>query len=394
MKSCTFLLLFFLVSAHAQLDRDLEWQFYIPSEGIEIDSGFADSHSVILVNHLDGQSSHQIIALQDWLDFTLSPQSRVSALTFTQFPYAQVVFALSQAADPFQYGDIIICSIELADPCDLLFNVQDSLGIPSHIGIDALSWHAQSPLNQSRLYISFDSNFTYENELIVHQNIYLIQLDSGMMFDDFQTWPSVNINNIGLSAPSGIKGYDIASTLQGSKTSLISDVPIETSDQHIALPSETFDYFNQNNGNSISDEIKFKAQSLSAFSASNTGWVEFRLPATSLTENESSFEIVLDRHEGDEQSIRFLIEVTGGTAAEGIDFELVTPTIGWDNNDDESQNITISPIDNNRYDGDKTVILRLVPNSFFALADPDHQEITVTIIDDDAFDLIFKDGFE
>lgn len=394
MKQFIVFLLLLSGLVHGQVDQGPEWQFYVPSEGIEIDAELANGQNMVLVNQLDGDISHVIVPLQDWVNFTLPPQSTITSLTFTQRPFTQVVFTLSQAADPFQYGDIIRCDIDAAPSCNLLLNVHDSLGIPKDIGVDAMSWLTDSPLNASKFAISFDRDFTYDNQPVLHQNIYIIALDFASIFDDLQTSPFVDISNIGLTAPTGINGYDITSHSAGTWVSLVSDRVITTTSQHTAWPSEIFDYFDQNNPHAIADEIKAKAQSLSAFSATNSGWAEFRFTSTSGVENQGTLDLPVDRPDGDEQYMGYQVQVTGGTATEGADFNLVTTGLAWVNEDAASKNVRIELIDNNSLGGEKTIELKLVPDSFFALVNPSNQDISVSITDDEPFDLIFKDGFE
>ena len=89
------------------------------------------------------------------------------------------------------------------------------------------------------------------------------------------------------------------------------------------------------------------------------GTLSFSSPAFSVVEGAGSATIEVQRTDGSDGAVSVAYAVTGGTAANGIDYQSVNGVLSWDDGDTASMTFTIPVVNNAQIGESKTVIITL-----------------------------------
>lgn len=264
--------------------------------------------------------------------------------------------------------------------------------LPKNIGIDAIDL---DPIDFSTI-VSVDKGFMNNSMYIDPCKIYNVEFSSGSESLLFIEKNIVNTpyqsDNCNINAYSSYNSFNY--------TYFVSTDNIYTDGNNTIKPSENLPYTSSPPAvsfqNIYTEELKNEVKNIQAFAALDTGWIEFNgNTSISVNENIGTFNIEIDRVGGSEYFIQAAIENNDVTAVNGTDYSFVPVIVGYEHLDANSQTVSVNVLDNALTDGNRTFTLHLFAGNQLTLTHPQHNVLSVTIIDDEGNgDLIFKDGFE
>ena len=358
-----------------------EWQFYVPQEAANISGLYVDHNQALVVKQVAGQITAETFDFESETDFNIPDQVAVISLAFSPQPQAtEISMTFSSPVSQFSTTDIVRCRNQQCFTALTLSN----LGIPVGTHVDALE---QSAVD-SFIYFSLDRFVESNGQLLDPKNIYFISSFNPVTFTQIIDGNAVGINNA-----TGLKGYDSINNTSGF---YVADTVVETPNLGIAFPSEAYSDGFLDIGNTFSTELAAEVKGLHAYFSADTGWLEWTNNNLTVMENAGQISVTVQRTDGNEYAVSVITDPIDGTAVGGDDYLYLGEMLDWDNLNDEDRTISIDLVDNNTVDGDRSFTINLIESSAdrFSLINAQMRTVTITILDDETSDLIFKDGFE
>lgn len=372
-----------------------EWRFYVPDQPVTISGFQVDPLRPLIVLNVAGEESLDVFDLPAWLLNPPNPTARLTAFTFTHEAFTRVAFSLDQPDQGFAAGSIRWCHQLLA--CEEVLNLHTDLGLPPTVLPDALSWRTDLPAGSHAFDVSLNSDQASGVGLLYRQNMYEVSLDQNQQ-NPMLMGMTLDGLSAGLDSRDDLKAYGRFTGADGLVTGYAPNVILMDSLGGTDRPDLINAVGNVPGLEADADaDISAAFGQLEAFEAVNSGYAGFAVDQLSVSEADGQLLLSVFRLGGFEQYISFNIGLSG-TAQAFVDyFDPVVPlTATWFNGTDGLILLNqINLIDNDTHQGNRTLILTLVPDSsaFFSLVDPDFDELIITIVDDEPSDLIFKNGF-
>ena len=362
--------LFGVASAQPQIPQP-EVQIFFPDQAALIDGQSINPRQALVVRTVDNIVLTDTFDLSTITGLNLTDQTAITGFSAKSnggpsntYSY---IFSLSTASGNFVRGDIIECNF---DGCSLL----DSFG--QNTSISALDY-----INRiDDLYVSFDTSFEVDNNWIEPTDVYRSG-DFAVVYDG---------SNAGLDENNAITAFDTSEFLE-----TWSPLGMAETTKGLISAAEVYSA-SINTSNSIVEELTRQVTGINAYYSVNSGWLEFDVGTINVAENAGIISFNVNRVDGVEGVTGAVVLDIDGTAVDGVDYNGLLNQYLWVDGDDQSIEVTLSIIDNDVEDGNRsfTIDLREPNNDFsFSLINPNKNLITVNIIDDDG-DLIFADGFE
>jgi hypothetical protein len=390
-----FVLLLVVGLTHAGSTDQPEWRFYVPDQPVTIAGFQADPLRPLIVLNVAGQESLDVFDLPAWLLNPPNPSARITAFAFTHEAFTRVAFSLDQPDQGFAAGSVRWCHRLLA--CEEVLNPQSDLGLPASALVDALSWHTDLALNNHAFDVSLNTDQSSDMGLLNRQNMYEVSLDQNQQNPMLMGLTFTGLAE-GLAASGDLKAYDRYIGADGLIAGYAPDTLLIDGLGGTDRPDLINAVGNAPGLETESDQaIAAAFGQLQAFEVVNSGYAGFAVDQLTVSEADGQLLLSLFRVSGTEQYISYGINLSG-TAQPSVDYfdPLVPLTATWFNGTDGLILLNdINLIDDDIHQGNRSLILTLVPDSsaFFSLVDPDFATLTITIEDDEPADLIFKDGF-
>ena len=391
------LLVMFLAAglAHAGSTDLPEWRFYVPDQPVTVAGVQADPLRPLIVLNVAGQESLDVFDLPAWLLNPPNPTARITAFAFTHDAFTRVAFSLDQPDQGFIAGTVRWCHRLLA--CEEVLNLQVDLGLPPTALPDALSWHTDLPLDSHAFDVSLNSDQASGIGVLNRQNMYEVSLDQNQQNPMLMGLSFAGLAE-GLDTSGDLKAYDRYIGADGLIAGYAPDALFIDSLGGTDRPDLINAVGNLPGLESDADQaITAAFGQLQAFEVVNSGYAGFAVNQLTVSETDGQLLISVFRLSGNEQYISFDIGLSG-TAQPNVDYFDPAVPLGatWFNGSDGLILLNdINLINDNIHQGNRSLILTLVPDSsaFFSLVDPGFATLTITIEDDEPADLIFKDGF-
>ena len=372
-----------------------EWRFYVPDRPVTVAGVQADPLRPLIVLNVAGQETLDVFDLPAWLLNPPAPTARITAFAFTHDAFTRVAFSLDQPDQGFVAGAVRWCHRLLA--CEEVLNLQSDLGLPPTALPDALSWHTDLPLDNHAFDVSLNTDQASDIGLLNRQNMYEVSLDQNHQNPLLMGLSFAGLTE-GLDASGDLKAYDRYFGAEGMVAGYAPDTLLIDALGGTDRPDLINAVGNVPGLESDADQsIAAAFGQLQAFEVVNSGYAGFAASQLTVSEADGQLLISVFRLSGNEQYISFDISLSG-TAQPNVDYFDPAVPLGatWFNGSDGLILLNdIQLIDDQIHQGDRTLVLTLVPDSsaFFSLVDPDFAVLTITIEDDEPADLIFKDGF-
>ncbi len=365
--------------ADAQTDTP-EWQMVVPETSATVAGVYGDHNQPLLIDQ-DGVVSAVVLA--DYLPFSVPDQAAIQAISFRETddiePILLVVFSV--AVDVYMPGEVLQCQNQ---QCQSVFNPAVDLGLNQPVYVDAVS-----SVNAFGTHLSFDVGFEFNGQYIDPANLYGIGGFGQSIVLTLQTTGA----SLGFSEVSNLIATDQNADLLGfslyfgADTAFIDNNEIVQSDQLLLIANDT-------QVTRVAYDLPDDLGNFLAFSSLNTGYLGFFLTTSSVDEAAGNIDVLVYRFAGGESAQQVVVEAANQSAINGVDFQFNPTTLTWLDGDVEPKPVAISMIDNQIVDGDKTFTLNLFVGSELTAVEPAQSTLTVTILDDEGGDLIFKDGFD
>lgn len=370
---------FFLITSVAW--GQPEWQFYVPKEAADVSGLYVDHNQALVVKSVAGQVSAETFDFENETDFAIPDQVAVIGLAFSPQPLGTVIdMTFSSPVGQFSTTDVVRCN---GQQC---FAATDfsSFGVPQNVRIDGLEVSAVD----FRQYFSLDRFIELNGQVLDPHNVYILASTNPLTFTE-----SINGAAAGIGGSSQLVAYDSNNNTSGF---YVADTVVETPNLGIAFPSEAYSDGFLDIGNTFSAELAAEVKGLQAYFSADTGWLEWSNTNVSVMENAGQFNVTVLRTDGNEYDVSVITDPIDGTAVGGNDYLYLGEMLDWDNLNDDDRSITIDLLDNNTVDGDRSFTINLIDSSAdrFSLINTQMSTVTITIMDDETSDLIFKDGFD
>ncbi|WP_395373653.1 Calx-beta domain-containing protein [Marinicella sp. W31] len=358
-----------------------EWQFYVPQEAADISGLYVDHNQALVVKQVAGQVTAETFDFESETNFDIPDQVAVIGLAFNPQPQGALVsMTFSSPVSQFSTTDVIRC---LNQQC---FSQLDfsTLGIPQSTRVDALEVSAVD----FNTYFSLDRFALSNGQLLDPKNVYFISNNNPLTFTQVIDGNAVGINNA-----TGLKAYDSINNTAGF---YVADTVVETPNLGIAFPSEAYSGGFLDIGNTFSAELAAEVKGLHAYFSADSGWLEWANSNLTVMENAGQLSVTVQRTAGNEYAVSVITDPIDGSAVGGDDYLYLGEMLDWDNLNDDDNTITIDLLDNNSVDGNRSFSINLIESNAnrFSLINAQMATVTITIMDDETSDLIFKDGFE
>ena len=358
-----------------------EWQFYVPKEAADISGLYVDHNQALVVKQVAGQVSAETFEFETETPFDIPEQTAVLSLGFSpQLSTTDIVLSFSSPIDTFYTSEIIRCrNLQ----CLSTVNLSD-FGAPRNTLIDALEVSAVD----NRTHFSVDRFAEVNGVVLDPQNVYVISSNN-----PFTITESIDGDTVGIDGSSQLVGYDSNNNTSGF---YVADTVVNTPNLGIAFPSEAYSGGFLDIGTSFSTELAAEVKGLHAYFSADSGWLEWANTNVMVMENDGQINVTVQRTDGNEYAVSVITDPIDGTAVGGDDYLYLGEMLDWDNLNDDDRSISIDVLDNNDIDGNRSFTITLVDSSAdrFSLINPQMRTVTITIMDDEASDLIFKNGFE
>lgn len=375
-----FLLLILTSVAHAQFDQP-EWQIIVPESQTLISGVHAGPINPVIINDLGEVSEFD---LQEFLSFVPSGQTSINAIDLNESDFTDPVLliAFSTAVDSFSMGDVLRCQNQT---CNVVFNPYIDLGISEVVQLDALS-----SKDSLELHVSFNIGFEYMDEHIDPANIYNIVNNGNDVTMNLQT----NGSGLGFAETTNLTAFDINRDDEGTSRFFGGSSAFSYNNNEYINTNQLLAFINGPAIFTMPYDFPDSFQQINAFSALNSGHSGFSTINVQVSESAGMVDIGIERLAGAENYMQVVVESADLTAQNGNDYIFSPEVTSWLDADNEINLVSVPIIDNNIIDGNRTFSLHLFPASYFSTVSTTQNVITVTIIDDETGDLIFKDGFE
>ena len=373
------LMLIVCTVSHAQTDSS-EWQLVVPETEVEVLNVHAGPGSPMII---DAQGNAFEFDLGSYLPFDLDDNTAINAISFRESDDLEPVLliAFSSAIDNYLPGDVLSCQNQ---NCDVFFSPQLDLGVSDAVMIDAMS-----SANSYLTFVSFNVGFNYLGEYIDPADLYNLLINNSSVSLIKQT----DTMSMGFNDTTNLNAFDFNSDGQNYTRYFGGSTPFrEVQDQSV----------NTNQLLLINGPAIFRVpfdlpegiRRISAYSALNSGYLGFETAAVQVAESAGSLAIGIERVSGNDNYMQVVIESSDVSAQNGEDY-LYTPEVSaWLDDESDLHVITVPILDNQVIDGNKSFTLNLFAGSEYTSLSSLQRVITVTILDDEASDLIFKNGFE
>lgn len=363
------------VVVHAQPQMsEPEFQIIFPDKAAVVDDQYIDHNRALVIKNVDGFYSTEVLDVADITGIPIPDNTAVTGFTSINNggPSGTVtvsyLFSLSTAAGDYLRDDVIECN---SDGCSLYATFD------KNATISALDY-----VNRGNdLLVSFDTGFDVNGTYINPVNMYRSD-DFSLFFGDF---------NDGFGDNNSITAFDSSEFNYSASPSRMYESVIG-----LVKPSELFNS-SSSIANVITEELASKITGIEAYFSVDSGWLEFQQTTINVSESAGLVSFNLIRAGGFEGSTSAVVRVVDGTAVDGVDYDGVFNQYYWIDGGLNNYEINLNVIDNNWVDGTRTFTVELqeANNDFrFSLINPNKNVITINILDDDAGDLIFADGFE
>lgn len=297
----------------------------------------------------------------------------------TRAPAGQPTFLVSYdqtvqlGSTAYLASDIIQCYLS----CQLLVDTAAELGFKGNIGVDALSVVAEGDL-----LMSFDSGFLLNGIYIDPRDVVRRSSSSQYSIEYRNSVFPENANLTGIGTLGGqLEFITVDQTYTAGFTNGPTDV-FRTSGQRVFSFSS------------------IKPAGINAYATVDSGLITFE-PEISLVVNENagtlSFPVM--RTGGSEANLRVAVQVAGGSAQAGVDYNLLTSQLDWANTDTATQSVELEIIDNTIIDSLRGLRLQLVippdqVNGWLLLGGFNSIDVFIRNDDVSGGDITFVDGFE